>query len=80
MPSLSLKKAFNLEELTMLFGGCLDRQGLVSLPREYQNLSQVSERYNRCIMQYKGRMNAVMMPCGELIKSDLQDEDSAPIF
>lgn len=75
----AVMKSFNDEQLVMLFGGCLDRHGLVTLPLAYKNMTDVSERYNRCLMHYRGKFSQIHMPCGELRKAD-EDEDSAPIF
>lgn len=74
-----LMRSFNDERLAMLFGGCLDRQGLVTLPLAYKNVTGPSDRYNRCLMHYRGKFSQIHMPCGELKKAET-DEDSAPIF
>lgn len=76
--SSSVFKEFNKEKLILLFGGQYDKQRLISLPMEYRSLSAQSEKYNRYLFHYQGKLHAMFMPCGEL--TAVIDEDDAPIL
>lgn len=74
-----LYAAFNPEKMTMLFGGCLSRQNLVTLPYEIGKI-QKPTAYNQCIMNYRGELHSIWMPCGEQRQYEIQDEDEYSIF
>lgn len=74
-----LYECFNPEKLTMLFGGSLSRQSLVTLPYEL-NKVQKQTAYNECIMYYRSELYRMLMPCGVPGKSQIQNEDECSIF
>ncbi|MCD7819598.1 MAG: type VII secretion protein EssC [Lachnospiraceae bacterium] len=69
---------FNKEKLCMLFGGCLSKQKLVSVPYDMGSTERPSA-YNRCVMSYQGAFYPMLMPCGEK-KKEVLSEDDRPIF
>lgn len=62
----------------MLFGGEFDKQSLIELPAEaIQTGKQLP--FNVCLMKYRDKYHVVLMPCGEIAKTD-GDPDSQDIF
>ena len=72
----ALLQEWNPEKLTMMFGGQLDKQGLVSLPAAYRNLKDPSPAYHKCLMHYRGELHQLQMPCGKLQEASRDEEDS----
>jgi len=73
-----LYDCFNKEKLCMLFGGSLNRQSLVRVPHNMGSAEKPSE-YNRCLMNYRGELYPLLMPCGPKPEEVLL-EDDRPIF
>lgn len=63
----------------LFFGGQFSRQSLITLPREYQIISNVSKNYNRGIMYYRDQAYTIQMPCGPL-EEPVTDADMESIF
>ena len=76
--SESMAKKFNPDSLIMMFGGQLDKQGLISLPYEYEKMREPG-KYNRCLMEYRKKLYALFVPCG-LPEEAKQDGDERSIF
>ena len=74
----SMGECFNPQKFTLLFGGQLDKAGLVVLPKTYMSVTAPAERYNRFVMHYNGKLTGMMMPCGELLKAE-EDPDEVAI-
>lgn len=66
---------FNPQKFSLMFGGQLDKAGLVPMPREYMSVTGPEDRYNRFLMYYNGRLTGMVMPCGELIKPEINPDD-----
>ena len=69
---------FNPEKLSMLFGGNLNKQRIVSIPYGKEAKDKASA-YNRCLMHYRDGLYPLLMPCG-VPNKQLIDEDDRPIF
>ena len=63
----------------MLFGGCYAAQNLVTLKREYREISKVSPKYDHCLMHYRDEVYPLYMPCGPLVVDEGR-EDERSIF
>ena len=74
----SIYRILNSDEIALLFGGRYDRQRIVELDRKLSNIRQITD-YNLGIMKYRGNIYSLLMPCGELITENM-DEDDASIF
>lgn len=61
----------------LLFGGQFDRQELCALSESASEKAMLP--YNACLMNYQGRFYPLVMPCGELIKEEV-DADEMSIF
>lgn len=68
--------SFNTNGTVMLFGGRFDGQNIVSLPGQTDDKLQ----FNRCIIRHRGKLHALVMPCGEIAEEDQPDEDESDIF
>lgn len=73
-----LMRKFNPDSLVMMFGGQLDKQGLTSLPYEYEKVREPG-RYNRCLLEYRKKIHALFVPCG-LQEEEALDGDERSIF
>ena len=70
---------FMNEKLIMLFGGNYDKQDLIQeLPVEFYKVNK-DIQFNKCIMQYRGKIYSLQMPCGSL-KEEIYHEDELSIF
>ena len=75
--SNEIQRCFNPDHFILLYGGQFDKQGLVSLPMEYRRIDKPSQKYNSFLMQYRGTLFPLLMPCGDLKKSiDNPDEEA----
>lgn len=70
---------FNPQKFTLMFGGQLDKCGIVPLPRDYMAITEPDEQYNHFILYYQGRFAGLSMPCGELVHAE-PDPDAEPII
>lgn len=80
--SLSIQavhKAFNNEGFALLYGGQFNRQGLVSLPMEYRNVTKPSKKAGSCLMQYHEELYPLWTPCKVECKEE-EDPDDADII
>lgn len=70
-------KAFNKEGFTLLYGGQFNRQGLLSLPMEYRNVTKPSKKGGACLMQYHEELYSLWTPCKgeEILTEDPDDAD-----
>ncbi len=73
-----LMKAFNREELLLLFGGRYDKC-MVSLPMDIRKIEQINPLYDRYVLKYRGYYYTMIMPCGPL-DAGATDPDEAPII
>ena len=60
----------------MLHGGQFHRQGLVSLPMEYRNITKPSSRISACVMQYHGELYPLSMPCTVVEDRNMNPDDA----
>ncbi len=76
----SLYTGFHPGEFAMLFGGRLSEQTLCTMPvsRNEKAYSEM-QPYNQCIVRYQEQYYPLVMPCGELMTEEW-DEDDMPIF
>lgn len=75
----SLMSCFNTDQLVLLTGGQLHRQGIVMLDAKRKMQKDVNERYDEAVMMYRMEANDVVLPCGAL-QSSSRDVDDLPIF
>jgi len=76
----SLYTGFHPGEFAMLFGGRLSEQTLCTMPvsRNEKAYSEM-QPYNQCIVRYQEQYYPLVMPCGELMTEEW-NEDDMPIF
>ncbi|MBR4091331.1 MAG: type VII secretion protein EssC, partial [Mogibacterium sp.] len=74
-----LYSGFNIDGITMLFGGRLDKQSMLLLNEENDESLHKTGPFSECIMQYRSQLYPLVMPCGE-IAEDEKDSDSQNIF
>ena len=70
--------SFNTEQLTMLFGGQLNKQNLIRLPMEYNKYDKKLP-YNKCIMNYRNEVHSMFVPCGDINDQEVH-RDEKDIF
>lgn len=75
----SLHTAFNKDGFALLYGGQFHRQGLVSLPLDYRNVTKASQKAGSCILQYHEEIYPIWTPCGTVEKR-CDDPDDEPII
>ena len=74
-----MHSAFNSEGFALLYGGQFHRQGLLSLPMEYRNITKPLKTNQSCVMQYHGELYPLWMPCENEDVSGV-DPDEADII
>ncbi len=67
----AMQNAFNHDKFVLLYGGQFHRQGLISLPMEYRNVTKPSKKSGSCLLHYHEEIYPVWMPC----KSEEKEED-----
>lgn len=69
-------------KLTLLFGGCFDRQDLVTLPREYSRIVRPSktQNLNNGLIWENDQVETIFLPLGDLRKTAQEDEDERPVL
>lgn len=72
----ALHVAFNKEGFAMLHGGQFHRQGLVSLPMEYRNITKPFSKISACVMQYHGELYPLSMPCTVVEDQNMNPDDA----
>lgn len=70
----ALFTSYNPKGLCMLFGGRHDKQQLVQFPYG-ATTSRAPSDYNRAVMQYRGSLYGLVMPCGQLLSEDVDPEE-----
>jgi len=75
----SLLTKFMTDANSLLFGGQYDKQGLISLPSNYCKMTEPLEDYSRTILSYRNNVYPLIMPCGELLETEI-DIDAVPII
>ena len=73
-----IRRIISKGEMVLLFGGLYNRQGLVELDYQYEKIIS-SVQYNHGLMQYRGHIYELTMPCGH-IEEDVVLPDDASIF
>ena len=73
--SNAIQKCFNPDHFILLYGGQFDKQGLVNLPMEYRRIDKPSKKYNSFLMQYRGGLFPLLMPCGDLEKNNSNPDE-----
>ena len=68
-------RSFVKDDFSLLFGGRFHKQGVTSLPSEYRVMENVNPNYNRFVMKYRNKCHRMVMPCGELISSDVDPDE-----
>lgn len=66
--------SFNEEASILLFGGQHAKQALTSVPRDYAQ-RDMDERYNRFLMRYHNVFHTLVMPCGDQVVPQLEEDD-----
>ena len=76
-----LIKSFNPDKLVLLFGGQFDKQRAVSLPSEWQRVTEPCspQNVNKALLHYRHKTCSLLMPCGDLAETGL-DEDEREII
>ena len=70
----ALQNAFNRDKFVLLYGGQFHRQGLISLPMEYRNVTKPSKKSGSCLLHYHEEIYPVWMPSRpEEIEEDPDD-------
>lgn len=69
--------SFNLDSNVMMFGGQFDKQDICTLP-DVPDMGKMLQ-YNMCLMNYQSELHPLIMPCGELLSIEV-DEDEQSIF
>ncbi len=70
-----LHTAFNPDRNIILFGGRTDKQNLVSL--DYKSvIKETLPKYGRGMMEYRGKLYTISMPCGAQQQSVSEEESS----
>ena len=73
-----LYSGFNINGISMLFGGDYAKQSIVDLPGEIIAADK-SLPFNLCLMRYRQSYHGLLMPCGEM-EEIMDDPDSRDIF
>lgn len=74
----TLHNAFNKDKFTLLYGGQFHRQGLVSLPMEYRNVTRILKKRGSCLLNYHEEVYPLWMP--GMAKELYEDPDDADII
>ena len=76
-----IRKCFNPEQFTLLFGGQFDKQNLISLPYEYRSLDKIfrPKEYSNYLMNYRGSIVRMKMPVEVSSYENDEDDDEKPI-
>lgn len=77
-----MMKSYFKGKLTLLFGGCFDRQDLVTLPREYSRIVRPSktQNLNNGLIWENDQVETIFLPLGDLRKTAQEDEDERPVL
>ncbi|MCQ2520919.1 MAG: type VII secretion protein EssC [Lachnospiraceae bacterium] len=75
----SLVDSYCSNQFGLLFGGCYDKQIIMTARTELYSRAKVEMKYNRFIMNYRDSLYSLRMPCGELL-TDNGDPDENPII
>lgn len=76
-----MAKCMNPQKFTLMFGGLLSRSGLLDLrlPAQYKEKGQKPlAEYDRFLMHYNDTFTELLMPCGKLVRAEV-DPDDMPI-
>ncbi len=76
MTSRPLIRSFMKEDFAMLFGGRFNSAWCTPITNEYRRMEKVNPRYDRFIMKYHNECHPMIMPCGELITSTGDPDES----
>ena len=71
----SMYTGFNPDHFVLLFGGQFQKQYLIDLPMAYRRIEKPSQQYNSFLMQYRGNLYPLVMPCGDLKKKSENPDD-----
>lgn len=71
----SMYTGFNPDHFILLFGGQFQKQYLINLPMEYRRIEKPSQQYNSFLMQYRGNLYPLVMPCGDLKRKTGNPDD-----
>lgn len=74
-----IHRCFNPDRFILLYGGQFDKQELINLPFEYRKIERPSQKYNSLLMQYRGGLFPLLMPCGNL-KMNTENPDEEDII
>lgn len=78
LANTKMMKAFNKDDMVMLFGGNYSEQRCTALPSNYARITSTGE-YNKFLMKYRGKLYPCMMPCRD-ITEDSGHIDDRSIF
>ena len=71
-----MQSAFNPDKNTILFGGQMDKQKLVTL--DYKStIKTILPKIGRGLMEYRGQTYSITMPCGEMQEAAVSEEDAS---
>ena len=74
----TMQAAFNPDRHIILFGGQTDKQNLINLDYN-SSIKTILPKIGRGLMEYRGQIYSITMPCGEEQKEAV-NEDDASIF
>ena len=78
MQRVNVLRAYNQANFSLVFGGNLDQQRLITLP---MNLRSATLAPDRCLMQYRDNLYSLRVPNGgEEEQAEQDDPDEAPIL
>ena len=72
-------RSFNQDDFSLLFGGQFHKQWVTSIPSEFRKMEKVNPNYNRFVMKYRSECHRMVMPCGELISTDIDPDEKGII-
>ncbi len=72
----AVQTAFNPDKNTILFGGQMDKQNLVTLDYK-SSIKTIIPKIGRGLMEYRGETYSISMPCGEMQQADVNEEDAS---
>lgn len=69
-------RSFTKDDFALLFGGKFHAAWCTSLPSEYKRMEKINPNYDRFVMKYHNECHRMIMPCGELMTSSGDPDES----
>ncbi|MGN1165618.1 MAG: type VII secretion protein EssC [Lachnospiraceae bacterium] len=72
-----LLESYNSERFGMLFGGQFSSQRIFPLPVEWREITNScgKENYNKALLSYNSKIYSLLMPCGELEREKIDEDE-----